>query len=72
MPSHARLAGRLVRRSIRGRVHSYDLIIRLGSDGFLCGAMTDTTPSDMRERFDVIASRAESQLTIDGRAGSTS
>jgi len=38
-------------------VHSYDLIIRLGGDEFLC-AMTDTTPSDMRGRFDVIASRA--------------
>jgi len=33
----------------------HDIIIRLGGEGFLC-AMTDTTLSDMRERFDVIAS----------------
>jgi diguanylate cyclase (GGDEF)-like protein len=39
---------------IRSHLRSYDLIIRLGGDEFLC-AMTDMTVSEARERFNQVA-----------------
>jgi diguanylate cyclase (GGDEF)-like protein len=35
---------------IKGRLRPYDLVIRLGSDAFLC-ALSDATPAVARERF---------------------
>jgi diguanylate cyclase (GGDEF)-like protein len=39
---------------IRQHVRSYDLIIRLGGDEFLC-AMSNVTMPDVRERFNQVA-----------------
>jgi diguanylate cyclase (GGDEF)-like protein len=40
-------------RAIRGHLRSYDLIVRLGGDEFLC-VMSGATMADARERFDAI------------------
>lgn len=39
---------------MRSRLRPYDLVIRLGSDGFLC-VMSQITPADARRRLGVIA-----------------
>lgn len=40
-------------RAIRAHLRSYDLIVRLGGDEFLCG-LSGTTIEEARERFDAV------------------
>jgi diguanylate cyclase (GGDEF)-like protein len=47
-------------REIRNRLRSYDLIIRLGGDEFLC-VMSDTTMEGARQRFNAIQAGLETR-----------
>jgi diguanylate cyclase (GGDEF)-like protein len=56
-------------REIRTHLRSYDLVMRIGGDEFLC-AMSDVALSDARQRFRVVAGNLASSGHVGGiRAG---